>query len=158
MILRLFERLCASGLPVYIAGNASFPAPIDEALRAPLLIDRRPGRGPLAALISALPLVKAERVFAIAGDQPRLGKDLLDELAAAWQPGDESIVPRHAGGIEPLAALYGRIAVLREGYALLRRGHNAMHELIARLAARFVPVDEWCFLNVNRKPDLQGLS
>ena len=54
MIVRSYRRLRASSWPVYVAAKGSFPAPIDAALDAPLLIDRRPGDGPLAALHSAL--------------------------------------------------------------------------------------------------------
>ena len=56
--------------------------------------------------------------------------------------------------IEPLAALYDRRAILREGSTLLRGGRSAMHALVERLTARFVPLDKCYFHNVNREADL----
>ena len=49
-----------------------FRATSTQQLDAPLLIDRRPARGPLSALLSACALVRAERIFAVAADQPHL--------------------------------------------------------------------------------------
>ena len=46
--------------------------------------------------------------------------------------------------------------ILREGSALLRGGRSAMRELVARIAARFVPLDKFYFYNVNREADLEG--
>ena len=42
MLVRSYRRLRASSWPVYVAAKGSFPAPIDAALDAPLLIDRGP--------------------------------------------------------------------------------------------------------------------
>ncbi|MGA7354329.1 MAG: hypothetical protein WBW76_02740, partial [Candidatus Cybelea sp.] len=79
---------------------------------------------------------------------------VLERLAAAWRPGDEAVVPEHDGRVEPLAALYGRVAILREGFALRRTGANAMRDLLARIAVRFVAFDSSYFHNVNRMTDL----
>jgi molybdopterin-guanine dinucleotide biosynthesis protein A len=82
---------------------------------------------------------------------------VLRRLAAAWQPGDEAVVPSHDDCIEPLAALYARGAVLRKGFAL-RRGNGAMHELVERLTTRLVPCDARYFYNINRPHDLAGVA
>jgi molybdenum cofactor guanylyltransferase len=153
MLARVYERVRVAGWPVYVAGKASFSRDVDAQLDAPLLIDRRPGGGPLRALISACATIAAERVFAVAADQPRLDASVLRRLAGAWQPGDEAVVPEHDGRIEPLAALYARRAILREGFELRRSGSNAMRDLIARLATRFVPLDSRYFYNINRMAD-----
>jgi molybdopterin-guanine dinucleotide biosynthesis protein A len=154
MVAQLFGRVRAAGWPVYIAGKGSFSPEIDARLEAPLLIDRRPGGGPLSALLSACTAIRSSRVFALAADQPRLDAGVLERLAALWQPGDEAVVPEHDGRIEPLAALYGRLAILREGFALRRTGANAVRDLVARIAARFAPFDSTYFYNVNRMADL----
>jgi len=156
MIVRSYRRLRASPWPVYVAAKGSFPAPIDAALDAPLLIDRRPGDGPLAALHSACSLIASPWIFAIAADMPHFEVDILNALAFAQREGDEAVVPQHDGRIEPLAALYERRAILREGSALLRGGRSAIRELVARTAARFVPLDKFYFYNVNREADLEG--
>jgi molybdenum cofactor guanylyltransferase len=154
MILRCYRALRATGWPVYVSANESFGSEIDAALDAPLLADREPGRGPLHAFVSACESIAADRVFAVAADQPRLESSALERLADAWQKGDEAVVPSHDGKVEPLAALYDRRAVLRERPSLERDGKNAMHDLIARLAVRYVPMEAAFFYNVNEPADL----
>jgi molybdopterin-guanine dinucleotide biosynthesis protein A len=159
MIVKVFARLAQGRWPVYIAGKGSFAPEVDAALRAPLLIDRWSPRGPLHALLSACPFIAADRIFAVAADQPQLEPEVLERLAAAWRPGDEAVVPEHAGGVEPLAALYDRIALLREGLRLRRAGRAAMRDLIAAVATRFVPMESGYFCNINRRSDLgRGLE
>ena len=159
MIVRVFEKLAQGRWPVYIAGKGSFAPEVDAVLAAPLLIDRWSPRGPLHALLSACPFIAADRIFAVAADQPQLDPAVLERLAAAWQPGDEAVVPEHAGGVEPLAALYDRFALLREGLRLRRAGRAAMRDLIAAVSTRFVPMERRYFCNVNRRSDLgRGLE
>jgi molybdopterin-guanine dinucleotide biosynthesis protein A len=158
MLARSYDRARAAGWPVYIAGKGSFSTALDDQLDAPLLIDRRPREGPLGALVGACALIRAEWIFAVAGDQPYLETSVLAKIAGAWQPGDEAVVPRHAGGIEPLAALYARRALLREGFELRANQRYAMHDLVDRLATRFVPFDGRFFQNVNGVEDLVGTS
>jgi molybdopterin-guanine dinucleotide biosynthesis protein A len=154
MLALVYERVRAAGWPVYIAGKGSFARELDAKLDAPLVIDRRSGGGPLSALLATCSQIRAERVFAVAADQPRLDANLLRRLDAAWQPGDEAVVPEHGGGIEPLAAAYERRALLREGFELRATGSNGLRDVIARVAARFVPCDAGYFHNVNRIEDL----
>jgi molybdopterin-guanine dinucleotide biosynthesis protein A len=154
MIVSVFAKLARGPWPVYVAGKGSFAPPVDAALCAPLLIDRWSPRGPLYALLSACPFIPADRIFAVAADQPQLEPSVLERLAAAWMPGDEAAVPEHAGVVEPLAALYDRFALLREGLRLRRASRTAMRDLIAAVAARFVPMESRYFRNVNTRSDL----
>jgi molybdopterin-guanine dinucleotide biosynthesis protein A len=68
------------------------------------------------------------------------------------------LIDPQAGGIEPLAALYLRRAVLRESRDLRNRRDAAMRDLIERLETRFVPMDAKHFYNVNRPSDLTELA
>ncbi|HVN70099.1 MAG TPA: molybdenum cofactor guanylyltransferase [Candidatus Binatia bacterium] len=154
MVAHLYERVRALGTAVYIAGNGSFSRETDAMLDAPLIVDRKPRRGPAEALLSACALVRADRIFALAADQPNLDAGVLERLRASWQSGDEAVVPEHDGRIEPLAALYDRRALLREGFELLRGGDRSMRALVARVAARFVAFEGRFFHNVNRSSDL----
>lgn len=154
MLAHCLGRAKRSGWPVYVSGKGSFAGVLDRMLDAPLLIDRRPGAGPLAALVSACTVIRADRVFAIAADQPQLDPAVLRTLAGSWHDGDEALVPRHAGGVEPLAALYARRAILREATGLRRSGKSAMRDLLQSVAARFVPIDAAYFRNVNFAEDL----
>lgn len=158
----MLERVCRNaretGLPVYVSGSWKFSPAIARHLDLPVLDDRWPGGGPLRALVSACDAIACRRVFVVAGDEPRAGVALYRTLDAAWQPDDEAVVPRHGEQAEPLAALYSRDALLREGGALLARGNAAMHALIERLRARFVAVSATYFTNVNAPEDLKRLA
>lgn len=154
MLERTYGRVSATGWPVYVAGKGSFSRELDEHLEAPLVIDRKPGRGPLHAFLGACAVVCAERLFAVGADQPRIDGDLLRRLAAVWREGDEAAVPVHGSGIEPLAALYDRAAALRAGFELRNARTAGMRDLIAKLATRFVRSDAAQFHNVNRPEDL----
>ncbi|HVR47575.1 MAG TPA: molybdenum cofactor guanylyltransferase [Candidatus Binatia bacterium] len=158
MILRCYRNLRATALPIYVAANRPFAPLIDAQLDAPRLIDRDPGGGPLRAFASACGAIDAERCFAVAADQPNLDASVLRRLLAAWQPGDDAVVPLHEGLIEPLAALYDRAAVVREDAALRKAGKAAMHDLVACIAARLVPIEPEYFCNVNRPSDLAGAT
>lgn len=154
MLERSYDRVASAGWPVYVAGRACFSRELDAHLEAPLLIDRRPARGPLHAFLNACAFVRAHRLFAVAGDQPCIDNTLMSRLAAAWQPGDEAVVPVHDGALEPLGALYGRSPALRAGFELRGSQTAGMRDLIARLAARPVRCDAEYFRNVNRPEDL----
>lgn len=155
----MLERVCRNAraleLPVFLAGSRRFSPPLARQLNLPMLHDRRPGAGPLRALCSAAESLDCERIYALAGDEVCAGAPLLRSLDAAWRDGDEAVVPRHGERIEPLAALYSRRALLREGRELLAGGDEAMHALIARLRARFVDVADAHFANVNTLEDAQ---
>jgi molybdopterin-guanine dinucleotide biosynthesis protein A len=152
MLTRCYRHVRATGWPVYVAAKGAFPPALDAQIDAPMILDRRPHGGPLRAFLDACAAIFARRVFAIAADQPELDARVLQHLCAAWQAGDEAVVPQHGGSIEPLAALYDRRAALRE--ALDLRTGGAMRDLVARLAARFVACDAKYFHNVNRPEDL----
>ena len=156
----LLERVCrnarTAGVPVYLAGSEQLtPA---QRPNLPLLEDRWPGGGPLRALFSACESLQCDRIFALAGDEPNAGAALFRALNGAWQPGDEAVVPRHGAQLEPLAALYSRHALLREGEALLARGRDAMHALVERLNVRVVDVPAATFANVNAREDLDRVA
>ncbi|HZV77570.1 MAG TPA: molybdenum cofactor guanylyltransferase [Candidatus Babeliales bacterium] len=154
MLARVYERVRELGCPVYVAGKGSFGRELDARLDAPLLVDRRPGGGPLRALLDAGAQIRADRIFAVAADQPQLESRILRHLAEAWRRGDEAVVPEHDGEIEPLAALYGRVALLRAGFGLRRNPFAGVRDCIESMAARFVSCDARYFRNVNRVEDL----
>jgi molybdenum cofactor guanylyltransferase len=154
MLLRVYERL-RGARPIYIAGKGGFPDALDARLDCTLIVDRQPGRGPLAALVGACGAIDARRVFAVAADLPNVDAALLDELERARVDGDEAVVPEHDGGIEPLAALYDRTAILERGSALLEEKKSAMRDLLAGLRVRYVRMESTPFVNVNTPADLE---
>jgi molybdenum cofactor guanylyltransferase len=154
MIVRVYRSLRAASWPIYIARRGSFALPLAAQLDAPLVIDRRPECGPLGALYSACELLRSQRIFAVAADQPHMRPAALESLAQAWEPGDEAVVPEHDGRVEPLAALYARSAVLRAASCAPEERGAAMHDLIDRIATRFLPMRAEYFVNVNTPADL----
>lgn len=158
MIVSVFRAMRASERPVFLAGKGSFAPEVDASLECPLLVDRWPGAGPLAALVSACGsfdgLGTTSHVFVVAGDEPRVDASLLDQLIAAWQPGDRAVVPEHDGRLEPLAGLYETSTLLHEGFTLISQDRSSMHDLLERLSARRVPVSARYFANVNTAADL----
>lgn len=154
MLVRCFERLRASGRPVYVAAGGCFSPELDAQLDAPTIVDRHPRAGPLRAFLDACAAIRAERLFAVAADQPNLDASLIARLSAAWREGDEAVVPEHHGKFEPLAAVYDRRAALREGFELRASRNYGVRDLIARLRARFLPCPSAYFHNVNRPEDL----
>ena len=154
MLAGIFDRLRGSGRPVYVASRGSFSPQLEAAIDAPLLVDRHPGAGPLRAFLDACAVIRAERVFAIAADQPNLDASLIARLEQAWCDGDEAVVPEHGGNIEPLAAVYDRRAALREGFELRASRKSAVRDLLARLRTQFLPCEGAYFYNVNRPEDL----
>ena len=157
MLLRVYHNARAMGHPVFVAGKGFAPE-IDARLDCPVLIDRRPGGGPLRALVSACGEIGAERIFVMAGDAPLVDASVLERLLAEWQPGDEAVLPRHTGQIEPLAGLYLRSSVLHEGFISIEHGGGAMHALIERLETRFVEMPERYFVNVNTPADMARIK
>lgn len=153
LLARVYENVRAIA-PVLVAGWESYDARLDAVMDCPVVIDRWPHRGPLAGLLSACDHVDADRIYAIAGDAPRITAQTLTALAAAWQQGDEAIVPVHDDGVEPLAALYSRKAFMREAPAVLAGDDRSMHALLARLQVRHVPMNSATFLNINTIEDL----
>jgi molybdenum cofactor guanylyltransferase len=144
--------------PTVIAGRDTFSGELDALLDCPIVVDRWPGRGPLGGLLSAAHEASATRIFALAGDAPLVTADVVNTLLAAWQEGDEAVVPEHDGRLEPLAALYDREAVLREAWECLHGDDASMHALLARLRLRSVAYDAHAFANVNTSEDLAALA
>ena len=144
-----------------VSCKGTFAPEIDASLDAPLVVDRWPRRGPLAGMISAMARMRSRYVFVTAADAPNLTAVFADGLAAHIVPGDEAVVPRHGTDdrIEPLAAVYDRLAFVREGLPVLRSGRGAIARVVDRLATRFVRLDEsaW-FANVNTPADYADLQ
>jgi molybdopterin-guanine dinucleotide biosynthesis protein A len=155
MLVRACRNARAAGRPVFMSGSTPFSAGVAARLDVPVVADRWPGAGPLRALLSACEALAHERIFALAADEPRVDRRLIELLSEAWQPGDEAAVPEHGGRIEPLAALFARSALLREARAAIERGDESMHGAIERMNRRLVPVPGSYFVNVNTPEDLR---
>jgi molybdopterin-guanine dinucleotide biosynthesis protein A len=97
---------------VLATGTAERAAMLLAGVAAPqpaILIDDRPGEGPLAALAGALRHTEADGVLLLAVDTPLLQPGLLRLLIARFQAPDVLVVqPEAAGGLQPMPAIYAR--------------------------------------------------
>jgi len=157
LIVRVYRNVGA-GRETVVACAGGFPREVDALLPVPMVVDRRPRRGPLGGLVTTLGRMGARWVFVVAGDAPLAGEALLERLAAARRPGDEAVVPvrNHNGEPqpEPLTALYDRPAFLREGATVLRAGRGSVRAVVEKLNARLLPVDDAPeFTNINTPAD-----
>jgi molybdenum cofactor guanylyltransferase len=158
LLVRVYRNVRDTG-PVYISASRTFSKAIDAALECPVIIDRWPGRGPLAALYTTFEYVREPRVFVVAGDAPFVTAAVADELLRAWEPELQAAVPVNATGrLEPLCALYDRAAFLAVAGPLLREGSGSVAAAVERLRSRRVRLsNERVFTNVNTTSDRQIL-
>lgn len=92
----------------------------------PVLQDTFAGQGPLAGIERALALMTTPLLLVMAVDMPQLSPGVLLRL---WRQCNRAAgaVPRCAGEVEPLAALYPK-AAHRIALTLLGEGENRMHQ------------------------------
>ena len=157
MLVHVYENV-SPGRETWLSTKGPLPEAIATHLgEAPQVVDRWPLRGPLSGLLSTLSEIRAEWVFAVAGDSPFVDAAFADELEACASAEYDAVVPMHgddAKRIEPLAALYRREAFVREGLPVLLGGEGALRLVIDRLRVRWYPVrDERAFANVNTPAD-----
>ena len=158
LIARVHRNFARPARETFIAANRTFPPLLDALLPSPAVVDRWPGRGPLGGMLTTMACMRSRFVFAVAGDAPFVTPALLDRLLGELRSGDEAVVPEHGAGgeraLEPLAAVYDRLAFLREGLPVLRAGRGALTLVLSRLTARFVRVETGrAFTNVNTPSD-----
>ncbi|MFL5798256.1 MAG: molybdenum cofactor guanylyltransferase [Actinomycetota bacterium] len=132
-------------------------------LGLPQVADVIPDAGPLAGLVAGLEVARTELVAVIAVDMPFASPAVL-ELLAERRDGQDAVVPRSHGGIEPLHAVYARTAAgpLRTA---LESGEHSVRRALAGMDVLVVEPDEWRAAdptgrfswNVNRPEDLARL-
>lgn len=125
-----------------------------RALGRRQVADAVPGAGPLGGIVAGLEAAPTELVAVLAVDMPDASADVFLRLAAAWA-GEPAVVPRAAGRLQPLHAVWSRSAVpaLR---ARLDAGQLSVSAAAAALAARIVEVGDAAFArNVNTPADLR---
>jgi molybdopterin-guanine dinucleotide biosynthesis protein A len=125
------KRYAALGLPVI--EDRYFGSP-DEGDRTP---------GPLAGVASALVATRTDWNLILACDLPYLTGEWLDWLLArVMVSGGQIIMPRTAGGLEPLAALYRRECA-EPIIAALQRGVRKVTDAIEQFRIELVTERDW---------------
>ena len=130
-------------------------------LGLPVIADRFPGQGPLAGIEAALAQTRSDPNLIIACDMPAIHENLLEELFAISDNGDDAdcAMPRHDDGkVEPLCAVYRRCChpVIREALETgIRKVTDALRLLENHgLAIRYIRVSSpSSFANLNTPED-----
>jgi molybdopterin-guanine dinucleotide biosynthesis protein A len=160
MLVRVYRNV-SPGRETRLSTKGPLPDAVAALVDAPQVVDRWPLRGPLSGLLSTLSEMRAQWVFAVAGDAPFVDGAFIERLEQYVAPEYDAVVPMSgddAKRIEPLTALYRREAFLREGLPVLLGGEGKMRLVIDRLRTRFVPVkDKRAFANVNTPDDYAKL-
>jgi len=126
--------------------------------------DAYPGRGPLAGLHAAMRVARHPHLFAVACDMPGLDADVIRLLLGRIGAAD-AVVPRWAGDIEPLHAIYAvRLLPLIE--RCLESGGTAMREFLPLVRVDYVSEAELrgiaaaaaSFTNVNTPEELAAVG
>lgn len=140
---RLLGEACDERLAVGKAADA-FELPFD------VLDDGTDTRAALAGIVAGLQAARAEIAVTVPVDMPRLTSELLRELAAVCE---DAAAPETS----PLPAAFRKTALP----VLERRladGDLALHEALAELDARRLPLDDAQLANVNTLDDLRRLG
>jgi molybdenum cofactor guanylyltransferase len=158
LLLRVYTNVRAAG-PAYVFANGSLPRDIDVALECPIIVDRWPGAGPLAALYCGLQFVQEPMVFVVAGDAPFVTDAVIGELLRHWEPGVDAVVPVNSGGrLEPLCALYDRVRFLEAAAPIAQERSGGVAAVVERLRSKRVRLlNERVFANINTPADCRAI-
>ncbi len=129
-------------------------------LDARVVRDFLPLSGSLTGVVSALLAADAEYVFAVGCDMPFVTPEAMRHVVAAAK-GEDIVMPRVEGVLEPMHALYRRSCIsplLTE----LVRGHMKIIRLVDLFTMRVLPPDPVffnrgmsVFMNINTEEDLR---
>jgi molybdenum cofactor guanylyltransferase len=131
-----------------------------------LVADERPGEGSLMGIYSGLKAARHPYALVVACDMPFLNRPLLDYMLSIM-PSCDVVVPRLAGMLEPLHAVYSRTC-LPWMARLLDQGQRKIITFFPYVKVRYVEEDEinrfdslhLSFMNINTPQDweqVQGL-
>jgi molybdopterin-guanine dinucleotide biosynthesis protein A len=156
LTLGAVERLAAVCAEVAVADRGR------ELVPGRLSLAEGAGRGPVAGILGGAAGYPGRSLLVLACDLPRVPTGLLAELARS--AAIDWVVPRWAGGLEPLCAFYGP-AALAALAARVREGRFSLHDLAgdAGLAVRYLEGEALrrfgdpgeIFFNLNTPGDLE---
>lgn len=147
---RALQVLAAAGCaPLLTSLRAPPPPPLEREVQ--WVYDRHPGLGPLAGLEAVLAASPTPWTLVVATDMPQLDAGLLARLIAEPRPAEvQALVPRVAGRLQPLHALYHRDC-LPAIQAALEADALSLVRLVEQLPRRELELlEQPSFRNVNR--------
>ncbi len=128
-----------------------------------LIFDPSPYAGVLPALAAGLQAAEGELCLTVACDMPFVSRRLFEHMLEVQQHADADVViPRTAGFLEPMHAVYRRLPTLQAIHAALERGEQRMISYLSAVRVREIAEAEWrevdpagmAFFNVNTPGDL----
>ncbi|MBU4276228.1 MAG: molybdenum cofactor guanylyltransferase [Proteobacteria bacterium] len=130
-------------------------------LSCPVVADRWPGQGPLAALVTVFLDTPATSVLLLPVDAPLMRPALLSRILEL-SAGQKAVCCQGPGGMEPLMAWYSR-ECLPCAQKLVQDGERRPHRLLRQVGAytmsreevALVDPDDLSFINVNFPQDLE---
>lgn len=126
-------------LGVRVIGDREFSGP-SESGKTP---------GPLAGIASALTATRTKWNLILACDLPYLSAEWVDWLLArAMESNQQIVMPRTAGGLEPLAAVYRRECA-EPIIAALHRGIRKVTDAMEQLRLELVTESDWRDIDPN---------
>jgi molybdopterin-guanine dinucleotide biosynthesis protein A len=124
-------------------------------LKRRLIVDEKPGEGPMMGITTALQAIKNEKCFVIACDIPDIDLGFLQRLIREAEHSDIALPISPGGRKEPLFAVYAK-AVLPEMEKLLDEGVFSLLPLFERCKVQHVPMgDNTWFKNLNTRKDYE---
>ncbi len=124
-------------------------------LKRRLIVDEKPGEGPMMGIKTALQVSKNEKNFVIACDIPDIDLGFLTRLIREAEHFDIALPISPEGRKEPLFAVYSKM-VLPEMEKLLDEGILSLLPLFERCVVQYVSIGEntW-FKNLNTRKDYE---
>jgi molybdopterin-guanine dinucleotide biosynthesis protein A len=124
-------------------------------LKQRLIVDEKPGEGPMMGIKTVLQASKNEKNFVIACDIPDIDLGFLTRLIREAEKADIALPVSPEGRLEPLFAVYTK-TVLPEMEKLLDEGVLSLLPLFERCKVQYVPMGEnvW-FKNLNTRKDYE---
>jgi molybdenum cofactor guanylyltransferase len=115
-----------------------------------LMLDTRHDVGPLAGLEAALMAAANELVLVLAGDHPRLGRELLDLVVTTARHTPHAAAVALAGrlGPEPMLTVYRR-AALTDVRAMIDAGARRMVDVLSALEPTIIDESSWRTIDPN---------
>ncbi len=131
----------------------------------PVVPDRQPGSGPLAAILSGLERLTTEWGIFLACDLPMMDGRFIELLLPFFSSSEsDAVVPRTAAGWHPLCAAYRKTSI-RQIRNALEEGESAVFKVLERLQVDAIETKhlaeaglrESIFENLNSPGDLERI-
>ena len=162
--VRIIDRIRTALLPlvdeqILLVNDATFQS--TAGLR--VVFDSEPHAGVLPALLAGLEAASTEICLAVACDMPFVSREVFEHLLRLQREASADVViPRTAGYLEPMHAVYRTQTVRTAIQAALERGEQRMISYFRDVRVREVDESEWrsidpigrAFFNVNTNQDL----